>query len=58
MKYRCLNCNEVYDEKHTALKCCYEPAQRYICIICDKTYYNYETARYCCAEDKVEEVEE
>ena len=58
MKYKCLNCNETYDEKYVALKCCYNPAQRYICGICNEAYYNYETARNCCAEDKVEEVEE
>jgi hypothetical protein len=58
MKYKCLNCNETYDVKYVALKCCYGPLQEYLCPICDKTYYNYDKARYCCEKEKVKEVEE
>jgi hypothetical protein len=58
MNYKCLNCNEIHEEKHVALGCCYDPAQRYLCPVCDKTYYNYDNARYCCENEKVEVVEE
>jgi hypothetical protein len=58
MKYKCLNCNKIHEEKRIALECCYAPEQEYVCDICHYSYYNRATAQYCCAEDKVEEVEE